>query len=402
MKFSKRTLISRIVLCLVLVVSGVVSVFPQTVNAQAVEPNSCDKDFYASNDIIFYDPCDTADTCSTGQVSIVGSSEGISNIEVAKTVYEFLTGTALSTNGNKPMTALQASAVLGNFQQESSMRPEVENSIGAVGLGQWLGGRRTALEKKAAEMGTTWQDVKAQMEHLKQELEGSESAVMSDSGFATSQDIAVVTKRWAQVFERMGEWEAHYDQRTAYAASAFAAFGGQVADNGSCTSSSSIVAGDVVKTAISFAVPTPVDDGVNKLSQAKETWPPALRKYNGDFQENDTNMPWTDCGRFVSTSLHASGVDVDFPIVYVPTQWSYVKSHPEKYEIFTNITVDILKPGDILFNGGHITIYTGEPEYPMVDASWTDRVPSLRPMAAVQYMVETANSSGYGMARLKR
>lgn len=85
-------------------------------------------------------------------------------------VFSFLLGKGLSRN--------QATGIVANLMQESggktlNLKPEIENSIGAYGIAQWLGGRRTALQRYARENGTTEADFSTQVNFLWSELNGS-------------------------------------------------------------------------------------------------------------------------------------------------------------------------------------------------------------------------------------
>ena len=158
-------------------------------------------------------------------------------------------------------------------------------------------------------------------------------------------------------------------------------FGGTSA---SCQSGNFAVAGDLVKTAINLALTSPASNGMTQQSQARESYQQAKPQYN-------PKVDWTDCGGFIATAMYASGVDKNYPNVNVSTQLNYVKSHPEKYSINTHPTMSDLQPGDILYVDGHTTLYTGENPYPMVDASLGDRVPSVRPPAALQWMLSQSS-----------
>lgn len=55
-------------------------------------------------------------------------------------------------------------AVVGNWLFESALNPSVTNSIGATGLGQWLGGRASNLHAYARQKGKSWKDPSLQLE----------------------------------------------------------------------------------------------------------------------------------------------------------------------------------------------------------------------------------------------
>ncbi|CAM3084897.1 phage tail tape measure protein, TP901 family, core region [Lactobacillus bombicola] len=54
-------------------------------------------------------------------------------------------------------------AIIGNWSFESGLNPDITNSIGATGLGQWLGGRAANLKKYAKKHGQSWKSAAAQL-----------------------------------------------------------------------------------------------------------------------------------------------------------------------------------------------------------------------------------------------
>lgn len=114
-------------------------------------------------------------------------------------------------------TPEQAAGFVGNFYQESKLDPTIVNSIGATGLAQWLGARKTALfafaptsknkssNKSATSMGT-------QLNFVVHELKGSESAANSaikgvkGSGTSALERVTVLIRTQ---YERPGEAEAN-------------------------------------------------------------------------------------------------------------------------------------------------------------------------------------------------
>jgi hypothetical protein len=346
------------------------------VNAQSVSPTRCDRKFYSENDILYYNPCDSSTSCTTGQVS-VSSNATISNIDAVKTIYTYLTTTPISSNGNKPLTPAQAAGVMGNMDAESGFNPSaIEDTSRADkghGLVQWTFGRWTNLSNFATQQGKPWDDINIQLAFLKSELEGPEQAVLQDSEFASTTDPSIAAQRWRIVFERADPAQAHDEKRIGSAIAIYTLFGGTAA---SCQAAGAAVAGDFVKTAINFALTAPATGS----DQATAAYQQAVKQYN-------PSVDLTDCGGFIATSLFASGVDMNYPNVGVSAQLAYVQSHPEKYIVNPHPTLNDLQPGDILYISGHTTLYTGASPYPMVDASLGDRVPSVRPTAALQWML---------------
>lgn len=348
----------------------------------AVDNTSCNKDFYSANDILFYDPCDTS--CSTGQVSVNTTIE-ITQTDTIKTIYAYLTSTPLSTNGNKPLTPAQAAGVMGNFYAESSFNPSAIEATSRAekghGLAQWTFGRWTNLSNFAAQQAKPWDDVNVQLGFLKTELESSEKAVFSDSEFTTTTDPSSAAMRWRIVFERADPTVAHDDKRQGAAVAIYNIFGGS---SSVCASSAGVVQGDFIKTAINFALTSPATDGTVSKTQARDTYQTAKDQYN-------PSVDWTDCGGYIATALFASGADKNYPNVSVAAQLAYVQSHPDKYSMNQHPILSDLQPGDILYVSGHTTLYTGDATYPMVDASLGQRVPSVRPLAALQWMLSQSD-----------
>lgn len=339
--------------------------------------------FYSQNNILFSDP-DAVDcgvgttTASTDTTSVVVTKTGTTD-----TIYTFLTETALSTNNNKPLSAAQAAGIMGNMSAESSLNPSSIESTSRAdkghGLVQWTFGRWTNLQNFASQKGTAWDNVTTQLEFLKTELEGSEKRLFSDSEFTSATEPSIAAMRFRVVFERADPTVAHDDKREGAAIAFYKLYGGTNTD-ANCTSGNGIVAGDLVKTAIGFALTSPAKNGAVNKEDARDTYQVAKLQYN-------PSVSWTDCGGFIATAMYASGVDKNFPNVSTDAQTAYVRSHPEKYIINEHPVLGDLQPGDILYVSGHVTMYTGQEGYPSVDASLGERVPSVRESSSATWMI---------------
>lgn len=123
---------------------GSVVIIPRAASAQ-----SCDYDFYSSQDISFYDPCST---CSTGGGGVLAGDTNEAKI--------------FSWLMSKGFNAAQAAGMMGNMNTESSFNPfrmqTTYSDINAVlpveghteymkawGLVQWDGGRRQQIISQA-------------------------------------------------------------------------------------------------------------------------------------------------------------------------------------------------------------------------------------------------------------
>ena len=332
-----------------------------------------DRQFYSGNNILFSDP--NATRCAPNQ-TLAESDEQFTKNETLDRIFEFLTETDLSTNGNEPLNEVQAAGVMGNMYAESGFRTDaVEVTTRADkghGLVQWTFGRWDNLRAFAESRGTEWTDLDTQLLFLERELETTESRVLDDEIFSTTEQPADAAIRFRIIFERADPALANDTKRTGAAISIFNLYGGSSTSN--CISGDGIVQGNLVETAINFALEEPADLGGqvrNQESDARDTYREAKPRLN-------PSVDWTDCGGYIATVMYATGVDPNYPKVWVPAQIDYVRSNPDKYLVLENPTLGDLQPGDILLTEGHTTMYTGKQTYPSVDASYTQRVPSVR------------------------
>ena len=122
---------------------------PFQTNAQSL----CDEDFYSSNTIRFYNPCEDISACSPVGGSLTTAAplslKGVSNQE--KT-WNYFTARGL--------TPVAAAGVMGNIKEESGFSASIEEVSGGGGLGiiQWTGERRTKLEAAASAAGVNLSD----------------------------------------------------------------------------------------------------------------------------------------------------------------------------------------------------------------------------------------------------
>lgn len=132
--------------------------------------------------------------------------------------------------------------------------------------------------------------------------------------------------------------------------------GGTGGPSGVCATNG-VVQGDIVKTALGLAWPTP-GHGKNQ-SDATPAYQTAMPKYDGATDID----PWSDCGVFVATTIISSGADPNYQKRGTTSQIAYIQAHPEKFNFY--MTADYtdssakLQPGDIMISYGHTYIYTG-------------------------------------------
>lgn len=99
------------------------------------------------------------------------------------------------------LSPAQAAGVAGNLQVESGLNPTSANPAeGAIGLAQWEGGRRTALQQYAQSKGTSETDLQTQLEQLGNELHGPESSAYQH--LLAAGDPASAAAAFDQYYER--------------------------------------------------------------------------------------------------------------------------------------------------------------------------------------------------------
>lgn len=120
--------------------------------------------------------------------------------------------TVLNGNGNEEkiwnyfiqelgLNDIQAAAIMGNMEQESSFDPKIVNPrSGAYGIAQWLGNRKTNLENLAQSKGKPVSDLGLQLDFLKSELQGGYKTTVLEP-IKASNNIAQATRIWLERFE---------------------------------------------------------------------------------------------------------------------------------------------------------------------------------------------------------
>lgn len=213
-------------------------------------------------------------------------------------------------------------------------------------------------------------------------------------------------------------WPGMYAVDSVYSATAtsdrygtyvrFAALAGILASTNCGNNSGGVVAGSILGTAKNLAwdqpfATRPKDSDFKSL--AKPSFVEAVRQDNK--LALNSQGTYADCGMFVSTVMHVSGADTSYPNSGTTIQYSYVTSHPEKYQIISSPAKADLQPGDILVTaeGGHTAFYGGDlgkssSGQPLVaiEASLMQRVPSW---VTTAYLDFTLKLPGVVAARMK-
>lgn len=94
------------------------------------------------------------------------------------------------------------SAIVGNWLFESGLNPGIVNSIGASGLGQWLGGRLVNLKAYAKKIGRSWSNAGTQI-GFALKADGSDSSTFK-SILEGKGSVASLANRFSSEWERGG------------------------------------------------------------------------------------------------------------------------------------------------------------------------------------------------------
>lgn len=183
------------------VIHIILSAFIVSFLANSEKVFAYDQSFYASNDILWYNPCATkAGAITQSSTAIVG------NDNTEKLLRYFIA---------KGLTLAQASGIAGNISRESSFNPaKIEGGKIApdnytlvagtgFGLAQWTdGGRQKGLITLAKSSGVNITDFGMQLNYIWQEMNTNRNATLPDIKAATTADNA------AYIFHRDYEGSA--------------------------------------------------------------------------------------------------------------------------------------------------------------------------------------------------
>jgi TP901 family phage tail tape measure protein len=148
---------------------------------------------------------------SIGEAGGSLNATGIKNVAGANAGAEKLYNYMISL-GTRPAIA---AGFLGNFQQESSMKSGNENSIGAYGLAQLLGKRKTEYAAFSEQRGRSLDDAFNQIDFFFKELNTTEKHAASM--IAKSKTAAQAAYAVSHFYERAGKDETNDNARIGYA-----------------------------------------------------------------------------------------------------------------------------------------------------------------------------------------
>lgn len=354
---------------------------------------------------------DFANNCSQSGTTSVGETLPTDRIEAGKTVASWLVNTPFETFGGKPMSSIQAAAMIGNMNTESGVQSttvqtlslsnpdyykECDNdcvlswgSVGgkAIGLIQWDSGRRVNLVNYAKEQGKNWWDATVQLEFLKIEIDGVEASSFKKA-FVTCTDLNECTEDFRRDVERGGTGTT--SERQTFAKQFHDAWDGKSSGAGSstssgsvasCSGSSSLDASGIVAAALSMAYPNSeyqksnVGSDTSGKSNAKQEYLDGKAKAEAETGADPMQL-WASCDRFVATVLRVTGADTEMPWGSTAEQATYM-ANSSKYE---RVGCGDRQPGDIIIvPGKHIMLYVGnvDGKDSLASASYLDRVAAV-------------------------
>ena len=317
--------------------------------------------------------------------------------------------------GGKGMSREQAAGILGNFIQESGITyakaemkgPNADGHMGhmsnaeadaftknyapaGLGLAQWTWnpGRAKTLLDLAASMGKNWYDAEVQLTMIKNELDSTYGQRLLAQGFndqgKSEKELALI---FHEVYEGSADGAAGLRERQDSATEFLSKFTGASGvssgsgSGGSCTKGGGAAGGssNVVQFAISIAYPTKEESKCpepNGFSCAPQAYKDAKHKMEAETGADPLNL-WADCGRFAATVVKNT-VDPEFPWGPTGTQYEYMASHPDKWQMYTDYGQR--QPGDIFITKpefvGHIFVYLGNVDGvdKIAEASMEERV----------------------------
>lgn len=265
-------------------------------------------------------------------------------------------------------TPQAAAGILGVLQLESRLDPNsVNSSSGAMGLAQWLGGRKDKLENLAHKENKPATNLGVQLDYLDQELNSSYYA--SNKQIFKYTDVHKATKAWLMDYEGMSknpeQW--YLSQRYGYADHWYSVLGasdpvaGNTLDNASsgdlnelgCDSDPSYSGGSIVKNAESMK---------GDFYYVQNHPSPDL----GSDLKIPSKTGGTDCSGFVWLALNKAGYKVPANMGwFTGTMASDAKG---SHQYLKQISENDAKAGDIVIvnqgagagNNGHTAILLGK------------------------------------------
>ncbi len=366
------------------------SIFVDAASAIAVENECGDPDFYDSNSIQFFDPCEAA--CSSSGAIGGAAPTSLTGADNYEKVWNYFTGRGLS--------AVVTAGMMGNLEKEShGMYPwalEANPSHAGQGFGiiQWTGGRRTAVENALRAGGITPADytdanmdkgLLFQLNYLWDEMEqgyggweqySSETSVGDMAYLDTVNPNSQFTPsglgdmagkgsllRIHSNFVRSADTVANgrIVKRMEYGLEFFEKF------NGTAGASCGGANGNFQQTVLDYVLPDYAGKGVTGKSKARPAYVAAADAQDaaGKYTGNGASPWYADCGGFV-TILVSNTIDPTYNTRETGgggptgTQYEWLKKNWDLVGRGGDVDVASLIPGDVFIQDGHTFIFIGD------------------------------------------
>lgn len=383
-------------------------------------PNTClaiDTDFYSKNDILFYNPDDSTSSCTASSAN----SSSSSNLpdKTIKLLDSQNVKSLVQKNMDRYTYASQQTGIPWQVIAAIHYREAMLDPTKSLEDGESLpsSGTKTSVDGQPISSDAN-EDAKNAAQHL---IDMTKMVYKID--FSMKDKIsAASTDDWGKAFLAYGRGFIYKRAGATYNQSpyimnyydenhlsmswpnvsgeplsgkkddnagtfAVISYLGGMSFGSDCTTADGIAQGDIVKTALGLAVDHPIN--TSDPSTATANYRTAIVNYDNSTA---TYPEITDCGRFVSTVMRASGVDSNYPEVSVDTMRDYMSKKPDKYQAIGSVGIDSLQPGDIITTTegrSHIIIYTGKNgDYYTAEASFKDHVPSVRVIGSLTWMID--------------
>jgi len=196
------------------------------------------------------------------------------------------------------MSRMQAAAVVGNLQRESSLNPAAYNADeGAYGLMQWRGPRWQALQQFAGQQGKSWTDPGVQADFIGHELRTTERGNARD--FYKAPTIDAASEAFGRRVVRFGD--KSLGERQAAARALYGGDAGQPATGAIADQATPSAPGDVSRETSAPAARATRDDIARVIN------PPRPRGIRGGLQSLGQSLATATFPRSSGASQMSTG-----------------------------------------------------------------------------------------------
>lgn len=246
------------------------------------------------------------------------------NIPGLSATQKITAGTVYSTLLKGGLSPAGASAIVGNWVQESGLNPNLTGASG-LGMAQWMGGRRSNEMAFAKSRGLPFNSPVAQALFALQELQSSPGLLKQ---LQTTSNPRAAALAVSNLYERPNASLANNPRRESYAAAVYAALSGGTTEAGvakALTSPTGLSKSALAKLGIGPKASTTTAAATSTIPVAVATMLATAQGLIGTrYVSGGGHGGWdpvaelkkigVDCSGFVSQVLHAGGVSLPGPL----------------------------------------------------------------------------------------